>query len=71
MSSSARIKSLVSSAELDVAPMPQAQLLFTTILSGDDDSQPILLRTDVKQVLRLTSLIATLERQVAGTSSKV
>ena len=71
MSSSARIKSLVSSAELDVAPMPQAQLLFTTILSGDDDSQPILLHTDVKQVLRLTSLIATLERQVAGTSSKV
>ena len=71
MSSSARIKSLVSSAELDVAPMPQAQLLFTTILSGDDDSQPILLHTDVKQVLRLTSLIATLERQVAGTSTKV
>ena len=71
MSSSARIKSLVSSAELDVAPMPQAQLLFTTISSGDDDPQPILLRTDVKQVLRLTSLIATLERQVAGTSSKV
>ena len=71
MSSSARIKSLVSFAELDVAPMPQARLLFTTISSGDDDSQPILLRTDVKQVLRLTSLIATLERQVAGTSSKV
>ena len=51
--------------------MPQARLLFTTISSGDDDSQPILLCTDVKQVLRLTSLIATLERQVASTSSKV
>ena len=51
--------------------MLQARLLFTTISSSDDDSQPIVLHIDVKQALQLTSLIATLERQVAGTSSKV